>query len=335
MRIAINGFGRIGKNFLRCILQDAQAAQTLDVVAINLGPSSAAYVGHLFKYDTIMGTYPGTVSSDGHHLIVNDRKFQIITECDAARLPWKQLNIDWVVDCSGKYTQREKAEQHLAAGAKAVLISAPAVDEDVSIVPGVNDGMFDKMKHKIVSLGSCTTNALMPVLKVLYESCGLQQAYMSTIHAYTNSQALLDIEGKNPRLSRAAALNIIPAGTGASKMIAKIMPELAGKVEANSIRVPVGIVSFLTISFVAAKQLTKEQINDVFKTASAKQLKGILGISYEPCVSSDYRGISQSVIVDAALTSANGMMASVSGWYDNEWGYSLRMKDFLLMAGNG
>lgn len=330
MKIAINGFGRIGKNFLRTILQNKETTRALQVVAINIGPSNPEFIEHLFKYDTIMGTYPRTVTLDDGYLIVDNQKIKILMQPDASKLDWKSLDIDWVVDCSGKFTKRADAEKHIKAGARYVLISAPAHDEDVSIIPGVNDAMFNKKKHKIVSLGSCTTNALLPMLKVLHESCGLQQGFMTTMHAYTNSQSLLDVDGKDPRRARAAALNIIPTTTGASTMVAKIIPALQDKIKACAIRVPVGIVSLLEIVFYAQRSLTTDFINDAFKQASKKSLQGIVDITMEPLVSSDFKGTHYSVVVDGLMTNAMGSMGQVFGWYDNEWAYSLRLKDFLI-----
>ena len=330
MRIAINGFGRIGKNFLRTILQDPEAKKKLEVVAINLGPATPEMAAHLFKYDTLMGTYPGMVELKGNELIVDGTKIKLLQQLDPQKLPWKEMNIDWVVDCSGTCTKREKSELHIKAGAKRVLISAPAVNEDVTIVPGVNDAMYDARKDTIVSLGSCTTNALMPMLKVLYEHCGLQKAMMTTVHAYTNTQVLLDVDDKDLRRSRAAALNIIPTSTGASKMVHKVMPQLKGKVEGMALRVPVAKVSLVDLAFESDKELSVAMINDAFKQSSQKELKGILDFTTAPLVSSDYFGINFSVVIDGPLTQANGKMGKVFGWYDNEWGYSIRLRDFLI-----
>ena len=248
MKIAINGLGRIGKNFLRTIMLDPIAVQKIDVVTVNIGPANMEYVGLLFQYDTIMGQFSGTVEQEGTTLIVDGKRIELIAELDPLNINWKEREIDWVVDCTGKFTTRQGAEKHLQAGAKAVLISAPAKGEDVSIVPGVNEQMFQKAKDKIVSLGSCTTNALLTTLKVLHDEFAIEHGYMTSVHAYTNSQALLDVDGKDPRRSRAAALNIVPTTTGAAKLVGKIIPELEGKIDASAIRVPVGIVSLLSES---------------------------------------------------------------------------------------
>ncbi|MEX0940902.1 MAG: glyceraldehyde 3-phosphate dehydrogenase NAD-binding domain-containing protein [Candidatus Babeliales bacterium] len=330
IKISINGFGRIGKSFLRTIMVDPIALQKIKIVAINIGPGTLKNVALLFKYDTIMGQYSGTVEQKENILIVDGHEIEIIQELDPLQINWKKYDIDWIVECTGQFTKREEAQKHLKSGAKSVLISAPAHDEDVSIIPGVNDHAYDSQKHRIISLGSCTTNAFLPMLKVLHADCGLENGYMTTAHAYTNSQVLLDVDEKDPRRSRAAALNIVPTTTGAAKMVGKIIPELKGKVDACAIRVPVGIVSYLTISFNFNKELSAESINDCFTNAATTNLKGILDITMEPLVSSDFIGSNYSVIIDGLMTQVVGNIASVSGWYDNEWAYSMRMKDFLL-----
>ncbi len=327
MRVAINGFGRIGRSFLRCVEQDAK--NSFEVVAINIGSSQAEYVAHMFKYDTLMGKFQGDVAIHGDELVIDGHRIKIITELDPEKLPWKQMNIDWVVDCTGKFTHRDGAQKHIAAGAQRVLISAPAHDEDVAIIPGVNQELFNPAEHKIVSLGSCTTNAFMPTLKVLDDAFGIVRGCMTTTHAYTNSQVLLDVEAKDLRFSRAAALNIIPATTGASKMLSKILPHLADKVLAKAMRVPVGKVSLIDLVFTTQKELSVEAIHDAFKHAAQNKMKHIVALTMEPLVSSDFSGDPHSVIIDGLLTTTNGTMGQVFGWYDNEWGYSVRMKDFL------
>ena len=330
MNIAINGCGRIAKNFLRSIMLDPVAARNINVVTINVGPGNLEHVALLFRYDTLMGQDPGIVEQKNNTLIIDGHEIEIIAEVDPAKIDWKKRNIDWVVDCSGKFTKREGAEKHIQSGARAVLISSPAQGEDVAIVPGVNDHMFDKENHKVVSMGSCTTNAALPMLKVLHEKCGFEHGFMTSIHAYTNSQPLLDVDGKDPRRSRAAALNIVPTTTGAAKMVGKIIPELEGKVDAIALRVPVGIVSIVYITFTSNKKLTAESINTAFANAAVTNLKGIVDISMEPLVSSDFAGTNYSVIIDGLSTKVGGPLSTVSGWYDNEWAYGVRMKDFLL-----
>jgi glyceraldehyde 3-phosphate dehydrogenase len=327
MRVAINGFGRIGRSFLRCVEQDKK--NNFEVVAINIGDSKPEYVAHMFKYDTLMGKFAGEVSVEKDELIVDGHRIKIIAELDPEKLPWKKLDIDWVVDCTGKFTHREGAQKHITAGAQRVLISAPAHDEDVAIIPGVNEELFNAVKHRIVSLGSCTTNAFLPTLKVIDDAFGIVRGCMTTTHAYTNSQVLLDVDAKDLRFSRAAALNIIPATTGAAGMVEKILPHLKDKVSAKAMRVPVGKVSLIDLVFEAKKELSVDAIHDAFKRAAQGKMKNIVALTMEPLVSSDFSGDSHSVIIDGLLTTTNDTMGQVFGWYDNEWGYSERMKDFL------
>lgn len=330
IRIAISGFGRIGRTFLRCLLRDKKTLEKIQIVAINVGDSHRDAVAHMFKYDTLMGTFPGSVRMDGDELVIDEYRIKTVAELDPEKLPWKVLKIDWVVDCTGHFTTRDGAQKHITAGAQRVLISAPAHDEDVAIIPGVNEELFDAKKHTIVSLGSCTTNAFMPTLKVINDAFGITRGCMTTIHAYTNSQVLLDVDAKDLRFSRAAALNIIPTTTGAAKMLAKVIPELADKVSAKAIRVPVGKVSLIDLVFEAKKDISVEAIHKAFIAASNAGMKNILALTMEPLVSSDFGGNDNSVIIDGLLTSTNGTMGQVFGWYDNEWGYSERMKDFLM-----
>lgn len=331
MKIAINGFGRIGRTFLRAILHDKHACEKIEVAAINIGPANTEFTAHMFKYDTIMGTYHGDVAMRDSKLFIDDHVIQIFAECDPTALPWKDLKIDWVVDASGAFTKREKAELHLKAGAQKVLITAPATGEDASIIPGINMQSYDPKKHNIVSLGSCTTNAFIPMLKVLHDNFEIMNGFMTTVHAYTNSQVLLDVEAKSLRLSRAAALNIIPTTTGAAKMLAKVIPELGPLIKATSLRVPVGVVSVIDLTVMVKKQISADVINQAFVKAAQSHLKKIMQVSNEPLVSSDFKGNGHSVIIDALSTDAVGNTAKVLGWYDNEWGYSQRLKDFLLL----
>ena len=329
-RIAINGFGRIGRTFARTILQDPSALKQLAIAVINVGPCAPEQIGHLFKYDTIMGTYPGEVSYDTGTLTVAGRSITVIAECEPSRIPWGDHGIDWVIECTGCFTDRISSQQHIDAGAKKVLISAPCKDEDITIIPGVNVDSYDAAKHHIVALGSCTTNCIVPMVKVIKERFTLTSGLMTTTHAYTNTQVLLDIEDSELRKSRAAALNIIPTTTGADKVITKIFPELEGKIQALAIRVPVPIVSLVDFTFVAQEELSTEAINEAFASAAAGPLKGIVDYTTEPLVSSDFRGHPASCIIDSPLTRAVGNQGKVFGWYDNEWGYSQRLKDFLL-----
>jgi len=330
MNVAINGFGRIGKTFLRVISQDKKLKNNINVVAINIGPAKIENVATLFKYDTVMGIYPGEVEYKDGFLFVDGVKIKIICECDPLKIDWKTLNIDFVVESSGHFTTKEKASLHIKAGAKKVLITSPAVDEDITIIPGVNDAQYDKSKHVIISLGSCTTNCFAPMIKVLKEAFNLKFGLMTTVHAYTNDQVLLDVEHKDLRRARAAAQNIIPTKTGADKVIVKIYPELTGKLKAVSLRVPVPKVSLVDFTFETEEVLSSDKINDAFKKASDLSLKNILQYSVEPLVSSDFSGNNNSCIIDSLETIAVGNLGKVFGWYDNEWGYCQRLKDFLL-----
>lgn len=329
MRIAINGFGRIGRTFLRCIMQSKKIREQIQVVAINIGNSKPEFTAHMFKYDTLMGTYAGDVHVADNELIINDYRIRIVAELDPEKLPWKTLKIDWVVDCTGKFTHRADAQKHITAGAQRVLISAPAHDEDIAIIPGVNQDMFDATKHTVVSLGSCTTNAFMTTVKVLDDAFSIVRGFMTTTHAYTNTQVLLDVDAKDLRFSRAAALNIIPASSGASAMLGKIFPHLDKKISVIATRVPVGKVSLIDFVFEAKKELSVDAVHNAFMTASKSNMKNILALTMEPLVSSDFSGNDNSVIIDGLLTNVNGCMGQVFGWYDNEWGYSMRMRDFL------
>lgn len=329
IRIAINGFGRIGRNFLRALAQDKKASDKIRVVAINVGPADPEKIVHMFRYDTIMGTYPGRVEMKNGMLLVDDQEIKVIAVLDPEKAPWAKLNVDWVVECSGLFTHRDGAEKHRKAGAKRVLISAPAQHEDVTIIPGVNDNDYKQDKDTVVSLGSCTTNAIVPMLSVLHETFGVQSGFMTTIHAYTNTQVLLDVEKKDLRRGRAAALNIIPTTTGATKVLGKVMPELDGLIGGISVRVPIANVSLIDLAFVAKKEVSVEQMNVAFTAASSSRLKGILGVTNEPLVSSDYSGDPRSVVVDLPLLDARGNTGKLFGWYDNEWAYSMRLKDFL------
>lgn len=329
MKIAINGFGRIGRTFLRTLLQDPNAQKKCTVVAINIGPATIETVAHMFKYDTIMGTYPGSVSLRENNLIVDNVSIKLYSILKPEELDWKKDQVDWVVDASGRFTKREQAELHLKAGAKHVLITAPAKGDDISIIQGVNQTLFNSKNHQIVSLGSCTTNAFIPMLKVIHNEFGIENGFMTTIHAYTNSQVLLDVEGESLRLARAAALNIIPSTTGAAKMLGKILPEIGDRIKASSIRVPVGIVSLIDLMVTTKNEISVTSINKAFENAATGALKNIVAVSHEPLVSSDYRGNFHSVTIDALSTGVVGNTAKIMGWYDNEWGYSCRLKDFL------
>ena len=330
MKIAINGFGRIGRTFLRSILTDKNAQKKIQVEVINVGPKKYEQVDLLFKYDSVMHEFPGKVEFKKDMLIIGDKKIKIIFEPDPTKLPWGKYGIDWVIESSGKFTTKELALGHISAGACNVLITAPSADADIAIIPGVNDSAYNSKKHHIVSLGSCTTNAFSPLIKIIKENFGIVNGMMTTIHAYTNDQVLLDVEHKDPRRARAAALNIVPTKTGASKVITQIFPDLKGKIEAVAIRVPVPVVSLIDFTFVAEKSITVTKVNKAFETAANKSLNKILEYTNLPLVSSDFIGNTHSCIFDSLLTQCNENVCKIFGWYDNEFGYSCRLKDFLL-----
>jgi len=331
VNVAINGFGRIGRNFLRAVLKDEACQKKIKIVAINVGPASLESVAHMFKYDTLMGIYPGNVTVHENELEIDGKKITVINKIDPKDIAWDLYGVDWVVDATGKFTCAKDARLHINSGAKKVLITAPAKDEDITIIPGVNTNDYDEEKHTIVSLGSCTTNAIAPMLKILNDTFGVARGFMTTIHAYTNAQVLLDVERKDLRRARAAALNIIPTTTGATKIIGKIIPELDGFVEGVAVRVPVGKVSLIDLTFVSKRDMSIGKINNVFlQAAKEERYKNIVDISMEPLVSSDYSANDHSVVIDGLLTDVTGNVGKVFGWYDNEWGYSVRLKDFLV-----
>ena len=329
IKIAINGFGRIGRNFLRAILEDKSALDKVCVAAINIGPSDSNLTAHIFEYDTLMGKYPGKVFMENSTLIIDGHKIPIYVQADPEKLPWKKLDIDWVVESSGRFRTKETASKHIKAGAKKVLVSAPMEGDDITVIPGVNDSKYDLQKDVLVSLGSCTSNALLPIVKVMHEEFEIKRGFMTTVHSYTNDQALLDIEKKDVRRARAAALNIIPTSTGVTKVIGKVFPDLGSKIHGQSLRVPVAKVSLIDLVVETVKDLSPQIINQSFKVASEGSLRGILDITNKELVSSDFSGNSYSVVIDGLLTSTEGNMAKIIGWYDNEWAYSVRMKNFL------
>lgn len=334
--IAINGFGRIGKTFLRTLLADPASFAQIKVAVINVGKADPQAAAYALKYDTLMGTLPFNIEYRDKKLYIDDMSIDIIAELDPAKAPWRDYGIDWIVESSGHFTERTQAQKHLQAGAGAVLITAPAHGEDITIIPGVNASIFDKKQHRIVSLGSCTTNALVTMLKVVSDAFGIEQATMTTVHAYTNTQALIDVDApvKDPRRGRAAPLNIVPTTTGAMEVIGRIMPELKGKITGCSLRVPVAKVSIIDLTVISKNKLTKHEINDVFFKAARGDMRGIVAITEEPLVSSDYSGNNNSVVIDGLLTETQHTLNKLFGWYDNEWGYSMRLKDFLLYVAN-
>ena len=332
MNIAVNGAGRIGKSFIRAIMSDPEALRDLKIMVINVGKADKEALAFSLKYDTLLGTYPGTiVYADGMISIDGGHKIAVIEELDPEKAPWKAYDIDWVVECTGKFTTREGAQKHLKAGARKVLISAPAHGEDITVIPGVNQDAYQAEMHKIVSLGSCTTNAVYPMLKVLKDSFGIDNAFMTTVHAYTNTQALLDVDPSmsDLRRSRAAALNIVPTDTGAMSLVSRLMPDLIGKMEGSAMRVPVGKVSLIDLTATLSQKVSQLNLNKAFEKAAQTNLQGILDYVIEPLVSSDFAGSPYSVSLDSLLTKSLGSTVKVFGWYDNEWGYSVRLKDFL------
>jgi glyceraldehyde 3-phosphate dehydrogenase len=324
-RIGINGFGRIGRQTMKAILE--RHPQDLEVVAIN-DITDTQTNAHLLKYDSTYGRFPGEVSATEDSLIVNGHKIQIVAQRDPAQIPWADFGVDIVIESTGLFTDANKASAHLKGGAKKVIISAPAKGEDLTIVLGVNENMYDPAKHTIISNASCTTNCLAPAAKVLNDTFGIERGLMNTIHSYTNDQRILDQVHKDLRRARTAGANIIPTTTGAARALSLVIPELKGRFDGMSLRVPTVTVSIVDFVAVIRKEATKEQINQAFKDAVAGPLKGILNYTDEPLVSSDFRGDPHSSTIDGENTMVlGGNMVKVLAWYDNEWGYSSRVAD--------
>jgi glyceraldehyde 3-phosphate dehydrogenase len=324
-RIAINGFGRIGRQGFRALME---RHPEIDVVAVNdLGDANTAT--HLFKYDSTYGRFPGTVTHTSDSFTINGKTVRLVQERDPAKLPWRELNVDLVIESTGFFTDAAKARAHIEAGAKRVIISAPAKNEDITIVLGVNEDKFDPAKHFIISNASCTTNCLAPPTKVLLDELGIVKGTMTTIHSYTNDQRLLDFPHEDLRRARAAALNIIPTTTGAAKAIYLVIPEMKGKLDGFSLRVPTPTVSVVDLVVETEKSSTKDDVNALMrKWSESARMKGILGVTDEPLVSTDFRGDSRSSIVDSLCTMVvGGNLVKVIAWYDNEWGYSSRIAD--------
>jgi glyceraldehyde 3-phosphate dehydrogenase len=328
IRVAINGFGRIGRLTLRALIENPR--QGLEIVAINdLG--SSAVNAHLLKYDSVHGIFPGTIEATDTGIKVNGKEIKVSAERDPKNLPWKELNIDLVYECTGIFTSKEKASLHLQAGAKKVLISAPSEDADITVVYGVN---HDKIKSSdlIVSNASCTTNCLAPVAHVLHKEFGIERGYCTTVHSYTGDQPTLDIFHKDLRRARAASLSMIPTSTGAAKAVGLVLPELKGKLDGSAIRVPTPNVSLIDFKFIAKKSASTEDINNAIKAASTTYLKGILGTSNEPLVSIDFNHCPNSSTFDLTQTQIiDGNFIRIVSWYDNEWGFSNRMSDTALV----
>ena len=333
-KVAINGFGRIGRLVLRTLLQ--RCRKELTVVAIN-DMADLKTNAHLFRYDTTYGIYPGKVESGDGVMKIDGQSIAVLSQKEPARLPWKQLGVDIVIEATGVFTDGVQVRAHLDAGAKKAIVTAPATNEDITLVLGVNDGAYNPRKHHIVSNASCTTNCLAPVAKVLHDAFGIERGLMTTIHAYTNDQRILDLMHKDLRRARAAAMNIVPTSTGAAKAIGLVMPELKGKLHGLSLRVPTSTVSVVDLVVDLKRAASVEAINAALKESAEGKMTGILAFCDEPLVSSDFRGHTASSIVDGLSTVVlEGKMAKVLSWYDNEWGYSCRVADLAkLMAAKG
>jgi len=329
VKIGINGFGRIGRNYFRAAL--AQGAD-IEIVAVN-DLTDNKTLAHLLKYDSILGTFPGEVSHTADSITVDGKTFKVIAERDPANLPWGELGVDIVIESTGIFTKAEAAKKHVAAGAKKVIISAPATDEDITIVMGVNDDKYDAANHTVISNASCTTNCVAPLAKVLNENFGIVKGLMTTVHAYTNDQVTLDFPHKDLRRARAAALNIIPTSTGAAKATALVLPELKGKLDGTSLRVPVPTGSITDLVVTLERDVTVAEVNEAFKKASETSLKGILHYTEDPIVSSDIVNSPFSTIFDSLMTMVQGNQVKVFGWYDNEWGYSNRLVNLTALVG--
>jgi glyceraldehyde 3-phosphate dehydrogenase len=324
-RIGINGFGRIGRLVLRANQERNEGK--VEVAAVN-DLTDAETNAHLLKWDTSYGGYPGKVEANNGDLVVDGRAIKVFSERDPSAIPWGEMGVDMVIESTGIFTDAEKAAGHLTGGAKKVIISAPARGEDLTLVLGVNDHLYDKDKHTIVSNASCTTNCFAPMVKVLHDSFGLEHGMMSTVHAYTNDQKILDQVHEDLRRARAAAMNIVPTTTGAARAVGRVIPELNGKLDGMAFRVPTATVSITDFTATLSRGVTKEEVNEAFKAAAEGHLKGVLEYCDEPLVSADFKGNPHSCIFDALSTNVmQGDMVKILGWYDNEWGYSCRTAD--------
>jgi glyceraldehyde 3-phosphate dehydrogenase len=329
VKIGVNGFGRIGRNFFRAA---KQRGADLDFVAVN-DITDAATLAHLLKYDSVLGTYAGEVGTSANGITVDGDELKVLAERDPANLPWKELGAEIVIESTGLFTDREKAAKHLEAGAQKVVISAPAKGEDLTVVLGVNDDLYDPATHHVISNASCTTNCVAPMAKVLDDAFGVEHGFMTTIHAYTNDQQILDLPHKDLRRARAAAINIIPTSTGAAKAAGIVMPHLKGKLDGISMRVPVPDGSVTDLVATVRTEVTKEQVNEAFRAAATEgSLAGKLVYTEDPIVSSDIVGTPASCTFDALSTMVMGDTVKIVGWYDNEWGYSNRLVDLVQLV---
>ena len=324
VKVGINGFGRIGRNVLRAALGNPE----IDFVAVN-DLTSPATLAHLLKYDSILGNLPNEIKSGDDFISVDGKKVKVYAEKDPAKLPWADVGAQVVVESTGRFTDAHVAKAHLGSTVKKVIISAPATNEDITVVLGVNEEKYDPAKHNVLSNASCTTNCLAPVVKVLLKEFGIVSGIMTTIHSYTNDQVILDFPHKDLRRARAAALNMIPSSTGAAKALKLVIPETAGKLDGFAIRVPTPNVSIVDLTFISEKTTDAKAVNAALKAASEGELKGILGYDTNELVSSDFKGDKRSSIVDAPLTKVVGQSVKVLSWYDNEWGYSNRVVDLI------
>jgi glyceraldehyde 3-phosphate dehydrogenase len=326
VKIGINGFGRIGRNFLRAT---RKRGADVDIVAVN-DITDPGTLAHLLKYDSVFGRFDGEVSVEGDGIVVDGDRIKVLAERDPANLPWKELGAEIVIESTGLFTDREKAQKHAEAGAQKVIISAPAKGEDITIVMGVNDQDYDPAEHNVISNASCTTNCVVPMAKVLGDAFGIERGFMTTIHAYTNDQNLLDLPHRDLRRARAAAVNVVPASTGAAKASSLALPALKGKMDGLAMRVPVPDGSVTDLVCLLEREATVQEVNDAFRKASETgSLKGLLAYSEDPIVSSDIVGSAYSCTFDSPLTMAIGNLVKVIGWYDNEWGYSNRLVDLV------
>jgi len=331
IRVGINGFGRIGRNVIRA--WTAMGVDEIEFVAVN-DLTDSATLAHLLKYDSVHGRFPG-VELAGDSIVVNGKPLLVLSQPDPALLPWGDLGVEVVLESTGFFTQRDAAAKHLAAGAKKVIISAPAKNEDITIVMGVNERAYDSAKHDIISNASCTTNCLVPVVKVILDTFGFEKGFMTTIHSYTNDQKILDLPHKDLRRARAAAMSVIPTSTGAARATGLVLPELKGKIDGMALRVPTPDVSIVDLTCQVTTATSTEAVNDAFRAAANGPLAGILAVSDEPLVSVDYVGNISSSTVDSALTNViEGNLVHVSSWYDNEMGYSARCVDLMRFVGS-
>ncbi|MCX7991452.1 MAG: type I glyceraldehyde-3-phosphate dehydrogenase [Proteobacteria bacterium] len=329
-KAAINGFGRIG----RILLRTFQEKEGLDIVAISNRTADPKILAHLLKYDSVHGTFKGDISATSDAIIINGKKIPVFSASDVLKLPWKDLEIDILLECSGKYRDADEARKHIDAGAKKILISAPAKKVDATLLYGVNHEAYDPAKHYIISAASCTTTCLATICKALIQKFNIQKGIMTTVHAYTNDQKILDGSHKDLRRARAAGLSIIPTTTGAATAVGEVLPELKGKLDGIALRVPTANVSVVDLTVDLDRETTKDEVNALIKEASESKFKGLIRYCDEPLVSCDFNGDSHSAIFDADSTYVKGNMVKILAWYDNEWGYSCRMRDLAIYMAN-